>query len=313
MRNGDHAQPRAQPCPLCYSKDTRKVKSLSVEPLVEEWSRRFFIDVRAEFKNLSRFEMRACRNCALQYFAPDSLAGSRELYAQLKKFDWYYMPRKWEYEVALRDLCGCKKALEVGCGSGDFMIMTRQKLGIEIEGLEQNPEALREAERRGLSICMSTVEKAAEQQAATYDAVCSFQVLEHVSRPGDFLTSCCALLRPGGKLLLGLPNANSFLRYQYNLLDLPPHHMTRWTAGVLSHLSHTFPLKLQRIAYESLADYHVEGYVEAYASLLRRMVPGSLLGQRVRSLAAGLIRKARLGRFLRGQTMYACYTRGETP
>jgi len=134
-------------------------------------------------------------------------------------------------------------------------------------------------------------------------------VLEHLSQPAEFLNSACSLLRPGGKLMLGLPNAESFLRHQYNILDMPPHHMTRWTVEVLTRMQQWFPLKLVRVAYEPLADYHADGYVEAYTDMLASKGLRILTHPLVRSRLSGLVRKSGLQRFLRGQSIYACYLR----
>jgi 2-polyprenyl-3-methyl-5-hydroxy-6-metoxy-1,4-benzoquinol methylase len=296
-------------CPLCNSVSTHLLKSIPVAPLVAEWQRSFEIDVREEFHGLAAFEIRSCSVCSLQFFTPEDLTGSAELYAKLDKFSWYYMPRKWEHDAALGDLVRGTKVLEVGCGFGDFVSVAGREAGVNVEGLEQNMEAIHEAERRGLPVRKATVEEAAAQSPGQYDAVCSFQVLEHVPRPGRFVSACCALLRPGGKLILGLPNADSFLRHQFNLLDMPPHHMSRWPVKVLSELSKTFPVRLLRIQLEPLADHHVDGFVDAYCSFLARGPLAPLDHPRIKSGIASTLRRFGLRRWLRGQTTYVCYER----
>jgi hypothetical protein len=85
--------------------------------------------------------------------------------------------------------------------------------------------------------------------------------------------------------------------------------MTRWTGEVLSHIQERFPLKLMRIAYEPLADYHVEGYVDAYMGLFASRGLRILNAPSIRSRFVSLIRKTRLHKFIRGQSIYACYVR----
>ena len=65
----------------------------------------------------------------------------------------------------------------------------------------------------------------------------------------------------------------------------------------------------ERIAYEPLADYHVDGYVEAYTNLLASNGLRILTHPAVRSRLTRLIRQSVLRRFLRGQSIYACYLR----
>jgi SAM-dependent methyltransferase len=296
-------------CPLCRSRDSDLLHHLKTEPLIEQWNAHFKIDIRSEFNGIPTLELRTCKNCGLGYFSPIDVAGSPSLYGQLEKFDWYYMRRKWEHDVALKDLNGCKNGIELGCGFGDFVARVIQEKKISFEGSEQNPSAVKVARRNGIPVYLETAEKLAKSRPGAYSGVCSFQVLEHLTRPADFLDASCNLLQPGGKLMLGLPNAGSFLRHQFNLLDMPPHHLTRWTAEVLSRLPRWFPLKLIHIAYEPLADYHLDGYVEAYTSLLASRGLHLLTMPRIRSLIARFIRTSGIQKALRGQTIYACYVR----
>ena len=297
-------------CPLCESGRTILVKRMDVQPLIENWNLRFGIDVSDEFRGVSVFELRECGRCSLRYFHPSVLAGSRQLYSQLSKLEWYYQPRKWEHEVALKDLRGCRKILEIGCGRGEFITQARQEMGLTVEGLEQNADAVEEAQRRGLQLERGNIRELAERYPAQYDAVCSFQVLEHVAFPLDFLKCCLALLRPGGKLVFGVPNADSFLRYQLNLLDMPPHHMTRWSAQVLSFLPQLLPVGLQAIRFEPLAPYHIKSYLDAHLS---RLEPHRVVRHLRHRLLKGCLAKAlelsRGRRLFRGHALYASFVR----
>jgi hypothetical protein len=123
------------------------------------------------------------------------------------------------------------------------------------------------------------------------------------------LDACCTLLRPGGLLILGLPNQRSYVRHMVNPLDMPPHHMTRWTPQSLTQLQDHFPLRLVRNACEPLTDSQVELYVDTYAGILRRLELGFLIHPWVRTRTIHLIRRLEIGRFLRGQNIYACYVR----
>ena len=296
-------------CPLCNSSDSQLAKVFNTELLVQRWSSDFGIDVQNEFHGLASFELRHCNRCGLQFFCPDFLAGSPGLYEKLEKFDWYYMPRKWEHDVALQDISGASNGIEVGCGFGDFVARVGQEKHILFEGCEQNASAVDFARRKGLAVHMGSIENLASTRPSAYDSVCSFQVLEHVSRPDTFLNAACTILRPGGKLMLGLPNAASFLRHQFNLLDLPPHHMTRWTEDILLCLPQFFPLKLVRIALEPLADYHVHDYVDAYWRVLSKSWLRIPSIPAIQSRLARTIQLSGLRKFLRGQTIYACYKR----
>jgi SAM-dependent methyltransferase len=296
-------------CPLCQAAETTVQETFEAAKLIREWLNTFGINIQEELRSASEFQLYQCSVCSLGFFKPESLAGSPALYAALQNLAWYYMPRKWEHDIALLDMQGCKKGMEIGCGAGDFIERVWAEKKIPFEGCEQNPAAVEAARRKGLQVHLERSENLAQQHPGSYDVVCAFQVLEHVTRPGEFLEAAYRLLCPGGKLLIGLPNARSFLRHQFNLLDLPPHHMTRWSAKVLTELQWRFPFRLVRIAYEPLADYHIDGYVEAYTSLFANRAFRVFSNPRVRSLIAGLIRATGIRRTLRGQTIYASFLR----
>jgi 2-polyprenyl-3-methyl-5-hydroxy-6-metoxy-1,4-benzoquinol methylase len=43
-----------------------------------------------------------------------------------------------------------------------------------------------------------------------YDVVVCYHVIEHIKFPGLFMENICKLLKPGGVLIIGTPNMNSF-------------------------------------------------------------------------------------------------------
>src|SRR2546425_11764359 len=91
-------------CPLCRSSASIKRRKVEVSLLVEEWKRCFSIDAQPEFHGISEIQEHLCTVCGLIYFKPESAAGSSTLYEALEKFDWYYLPRKWEHDMAIQDM-----------------------------------------------------------------------------------------------------------------------------------------------------------------------------------------------------------------
>jgi hypothetical protein len=76
-------------------------------------------------------------------------------------------------------------------------------------------------------------------------------------------------LKPGGLLIFGVPNNDSFLRYADNaVLNRPPHHMGLWTPKSLSKLPKVFKIVLERLELEPLAE--IDWYC---AVMVRRFMP----------------------------------------
>lgn len=103
--------------------------------------------------------------------------------------------------------------LDVGCGSGQ-MVRLASQLGWNAMGLEIDPLAVKAARQSGLNI----VQGAADQLVnfgAQFDAVMCSHVLEHVHDPLNMLSQLKGALRPGGMLLITLPNALSALRRHF--------------------------------------------------------------------------------------------------
>jgi SAM-dependent methyltransferase len=280
-----------------------------VESIIALWREHFHIDARPDFEGVRDVEQCECAECGIAFFVPQELAGSANLYDQLSNFEWYYPVRKWEYNTALDDLKKCERILEVGCGTGNFITLARGAGHKLIEGIELSAAAVKGAVALGLPVQEITIRDAAERTPGAYDAVCIFQVLEHIAKPKEFLEACCTLLRPGGRLILAVPNQDSYIRHLCSPLDLPPHHMTRWTSRSLHKLPVNFSLQIVRIVQEPLVQNQFEWWTDAYLSALKRTSLAFVAHPWVRSRIVRLLRLPAINRWLNGQNIYACYVR----
>src|SRR5204862_5029121 len=119
-----------------------------------------------------------------------------------------------------------QSVLEIGCGSGAFVKLVRDS-GRRAMGIELNREAVQKAKSDGLPVDSLSLEEAADKYRKTFDCVCCFQVLEHVPEPASFLSHSIDMLKVGGTFITVVPNRDGFLKYHYEPLDLPPHHMSQ--------------------------------------------------------------------------------------
>ena len=209
------------------------------------------------------------------------------LYDVLRLFEFYYPKEKWEFDVAVRDLARSRDIVEIGCGPGLFLEHVRSTYrDARVRGLELNGECVRSCRERGFDVEQRSIEAFAEKAEKSVDAVCSFQVLEHAASPGTFLAAAFRCLRPGGIALISVPNSVGFLqRFAVNaMLEMPPHHVTRWTADVMRHAAEAHGMLLERVVEEPVAEYHKE----SYRTVLTVRAISALLGLRWRRLERGL-------------------------
>lgn len=281
--------------------------TIPTQRLVDDWSSGFRIDVTSQFHGHSELSVGKCNDCGLKYFAPLNTAGNGELYEQLEQLhSWYYMPWKWEHDVAIQRLKPGQRILEIGSAEGAFLNRLRNDFHLDAEGVELNKYAAAKARLSGIPVHVADVLDVARERPESYDVVCSFQVLEHVPNPGQFVEAAARLLRPGGLLLLGVPNQESFLGRQWNVLDMPPHHMSQWTPHVFKSLERVFPLQLTAVECEPLASYHVKGYVTTYAKYYgRRSTWQRILWNKLTRRAIRTVLQAGVRRWVRGQSLFA--------
>jgi SAM-dependent methyltransferase len=187
------------------------------------------------------FRMVRCQQCGLIYqnprlsrsdiarFYPDDyLPFSLPVEAEqnwLRRVDWRYGVAR-RCQIVTRHAGSPGQLLDVGCATGVFLDAIR-RLGWQVTGVETSVAASQYARRRfALSVHTGELRDAGLPDRAM-DAVTMWDVLEHVQEPLDTLRELARVIRPGGSLLLTLPNPNSWearlLGRYWPGWDLPRH------------------------------------------------------------------------------------------
>lgn len=231
--------------------ECRLVRSIDVELIRQGYIKQYSYDPKSEFSGVDKLSLYECNESGLRFFTPSNTVGHEALYRQLQTFDWNYKETKWEHDISLGLLNSNSRLLDVGCGRAAFLNRASKDKSVAATGLEFNESAADFGRERGVEVFTETIQTHADSRPNYYDYVTSFQVLEHVVDPASFLRACIKALKPGGHMIVGVPNNDSFLGLlEDNWLNMPPHHMSLWSGACLEKISGLFGI------------HHVATYIE---------------------------------------------------
>jgi SAM-dependent methyltransferase len=153
------------------------------------------------------YRMVQCTKCGLvraDQVADDSALA--ELYAQ-STFDYHAevdnLSLTYGRYLAQLDAFVTRKGvlLEIGCGNGFFLREALAQGYTDVRGVEPSSAAVEQADESIGPRIVRDVMRPALFEPDTFDAVCLFQVLDHIADPAALLSECCNVLRPGGLVL----------------------------------------------------------------------------------------------------------------
>lgn len=241
--------------PVTYSGKTNIVEQFSSQKIIELYKGQG-IDVKRFFQGIDKIDLYECVDTGYRFYYPERIFGDDLFYQDLyRKIPGYYHVNRWEHKEAKKLIPKNTKLLEVGCGDGFFLELVKD-ICSQIKGLELNSEAINTGRKKGIDIEGITIQEFAKHNEKKFDVVCCFQVLEHIYDIQSFLDAMIKCIKPGGLLLIAVPNNNPFIfKWDKNhCLNLPPHHAGLWNKFSLLQLQSFFPIKVKTIAYEPLVE-----------------------------------------------------------
>ncbi|ACK51651.1 Methyltransferase type 11 [Methylocella silvestris BL2] len=220
-------------CPVTGEPAAALIQTVSCEFLARLWEIEFKVDARPSFGGATHLSLWRSPT-GLMFFSPAPV-GDADFYKTFYKtlgpklFPSERRPRA-EFRLAASHIASGARVLDVGCGFGGFrpFVAHADYLGLD-------PHFSGEAADWSLS---ESLGEHLIKNAGAYDAVCAFQVLEHVERPADFFAEMTAAAKPGGLVIVGVPHVPSAMtRIPNFLLNAPPHHLTWWSEDALRALA----------------------------------------------------------------------------
>jgi SAM-dependent methyltransferase len=236
-------------CPLCNFEILVLTKEVETAPLRAYWED---VGYRLEAHHEAfpeKFSVFSCVQCGLGTFFPQAVGGS-VLYEALGCQGFYYPSTRWDHQTALRFLQSrhVESILEFGCGDGKFLDYG-SRIAKESVGFDFNSEAVAQARNRGLNV----YEQWDGLPFRQYQAVVTFQTLEHLPDPGDVIRQLVERVKPGGYLIVAVPNEDGPLgKLIVNPLNAPPHHASLWPRSALEYIAKAHGLELETYAKEPI-------------------------------------------------------------
>ncbi len=124
------------------------------------------------------------------------------------------------------------RVLDVGCGMGNTLLRIQELLNSHwIGGVELEPEAAAEARGKLNALYTTSIEQRdLPVPEETLDLILCLDVLEHLKDPWETVKYLHKLLRPGGSLIVSIPN----VRNRHVLIPLALRGMWEYTdSGIL--------------------------------------------------------------------------------
>lgn len=178
--------------------------------------------------------------------------------------------------------------LDIGCGAGQFLYQMKAK-GWDVKGVEISRHAADVGRKAGLDIFGGTLLEAGFPDKS-FDYIRSNHSFEHVVNPREVLAEIRRIIKPDGKLFIGVPNVDSwaarlFGPHWYNLG--PPVHVFGYSVGSLSRMAEKEGFTVESARCNSLVT-GLTGSLQIYLNRNsgRRSHAGNVINSRLLRLPA---------------------------
>ena len=293
-------------CPICSSPDTRPSHALYDD----------------RFGYPGQFRLRFCRSCGHGYLDNAGFSDQeiRRLYSD------YYPRRSMKVEdyrphverqgfsawldgaraSAFRWVPRGVRVLDIGSGFGQALGYHAAR-GCEAWGVESDENALRVAERKGFRVKIGVFDPA-DHPAEYFDVVTLDQVIEHMRDPVQTMRGIRTVLRPGGRAILGTPNAKGWGARAFGRRWInwhAPYHLHFFTRRSMQIAAERAGLKVRAMGTVTQSDWLCFQWIH----LATRRGPGEsspfwsgkgryTVAQRVAIKAATLLHRTRVNHLL---------------
>lgn len=272
-------------CPWCESENTQ----------THLW-------LKDEFLTNEDFQIQECLKCGLLFTLPRLKPDETKKYYQSPEYYSHqenktgFVPKLYEkvktvnlkhkYTLATSGK-RAGTALDIGCGTGDFLqIMENNNwkcIGIEPT---ENARAIAENRIAAEILWPQEQEKLSDE---SFDVITMWHVLEHVEDLRWQVKQLVRLTKPGGRIILALPNYKSydaeFYKEKWAAYDVPRHlnHFNQNTIVNILSINEIIHVKTEKLVWDAYyISYMSEKYKRHSMPLLKGLCRGLLSNLKAR-------------------------------
>lgn len=196
-----------------------------------------FEGVLKEKENFDNSVLYECSNCSVRFWWPLEHPGEK-FYEESYMFEileerkpaWYHKQFLKHPPILQGSL------LDVGCGQGEFLSAASKESNFDLWGIDiarKNVDFIKEKFHLE-KIYNETLNNFLRRGGLPkFDVVTVFEVLEHLHNPKEVLSEIKQIMRPGGYLVLSVPDGERFGKINEDW-DYPPNHLFRWNRKSIS-------------------------------------------------------------------------------
>ncbi len=168
--------------------------------------------------------------------------------------------------------------LDIGCGTGDFLAAAKSS-GWQVKGYEPNEKARKIALQKDVELTDSTE----DLKDNSVDVITMWHVLEHVPDVKAQITELKRLVKPGGTIIIAVPNYKSFDAHHYQnhwaAYDVP-RHLWHFSKKSIQSLFAAQGLELVQVKPMWFDSFYVSLLSEKYRTGRMNLIQGFWIGLR---------------------------------
>ena len=240
------------------------------------------------------FKILECKECGLLYTTPRPNKDEIERYYKSEEYYSHqenkegFIPKVYEKvkSVNLKNKYGIAtegkgkgKALDIGCGVGDFL-HTMEQHGWDCTGVEPSEDAKVIAKKRIKGQLLSSEEQE-NLPDSSFDIITMWHVLEHVDDIRWQIQQLHRLCKPGGRIIIALPNYKSYdgqyYKAEWAAYDVPRHlnHFNKETLIKILEESGLRHVKTEKLVWDA---YYISYMSEKYRKHSLPLLRGAFRG-----------------------------------